>query len=140
MSEANKAVAKRFFEEVWSQGNVAVIDELVAENAVNHGNPPEIPNNREGFKMFAGMYLNAFPDMAMTIDDVIAEGEKVVVRWTAVGKHKGELMGIPATDKDVTVTGISIDRFAGGKIVESWGEFDLAGMLMQMGVAPPMGG
>ena len=64
----------------------------------------------------------------MTIDDVIAEGEKVVVRWTAVGKHKGELMGIPATDKDVTVTGISIDRFAGGKIVESWGEFDLAGI------------
>ena len=139
MSEANKAIAKRIFEEVWSQGNVAVIDELVADNAVNHSLAPGIPANREGFKMFAGMYLNAFPDMAMTIDDVIAEGEKVVVRWTAVGKHKGELMGIPATDKDVTVTGISIDRMAGGKIVESWGEFDLAGMLMQMGVAPPMG-
>ncbi len=140
MSEANKAVSKRIYEEVWSQGNIAVIDELVADNYVNHGTPPEIPNNREGFKMFAGMYSNAFPDMAMTIDDVIAEGEKVVVRWTAVGRHKGELMGIPATDKDVTVTGISIDRFAGGKIVESWGEFDLAGMLMQMGVVPPMGG
>ena len=76
--------------------------------------------------MFTGMYLNAFPDMAMTVDDVIAEGEKFVVHWTAVGKHKGELMGIPATDKDVTVTGIAIDRFAGGKIVESWGEFDMA--------------
>ena len=76
--------------------------------------------------MFAGRYLNAFPDMAMTVDDVIAEGEKFVVHWTAVGKYKGELMGIPATDKDVTVTGIAIDRFAGGKIVESWGEFDMA--------------
>ena len=85
------------------------------------------------------MYLNAFPGMEITVDDIIAEGDKVVTRWSSVGKHKGELMGIPGTGKDVTVTGITIDRFAGGKIVESWGEFDLAGLLMQLGVAPPMG-
>ena len=138
MSEENKAVVNRLYEKVWSQGNMAVIDELVADNFVGHSQPAEIPNTREGFKIFAGMYLKAFPGMKMTVDDIITEGDKVVARWTAVGKHKGELMGIPATDKDVTVTGISIDRIAGGKIVESWGEFDLAGMLTQLGVMPPM--
>ena len=140
MSEGNKAVVKRFYEEVWDQGNLAAVDELMADDFVNHGTPPEIPNNSEGFKIFAGMYLNAFPDMDMAVDDIIAEGDKVVSRWTAVGKHKGKLMGIPATGKDVIVTGMGIDRIVGGKIVESWGEFDLAGMLMQLGVAPPMGG
>ena len=138
MSEENKVVVNRLYEEVWGHGNMAVVDELVADNFVGHTQPSEIPNTREGFKMFAGTYLNAFPGMKMTVDDIITEGDKVVARWSAVGKHKGGLMGIPATDKDVTVTGIDITRIVGGKIVEEWEEFDLAGMMMQLGVVPPM--
>jgi steroid delta-isomerase-like uncharacterized protein len=140
MSEANKAVSERFYTEVWGQGNLAVVDDLVAENFIDHSLPPELPKTREGFKMFAGMFLNAFPGMKITVEDTISEGDRVVTRWSAAGKHEGELMGIPATGKDVIVTGISIERFADGKIVEAWGEFDMAGMLMQLGVAPPMGG
>ena len=140
MSESNKAIAKRFLEEVWSNGNLAVVDELMTENFVGHNMQPQLPNNREGFKMFARAYLAAFPDMDMSADDIIAEGDKVVVRWSAEGKHKGDLMGIPATNKEVKVSGISIDRYESGKIVESWGEFDLAGMLVQLGVVPPLGG
>ena len=139
MSEENKTISKKVFEEVWSKGNLAVIDELLAEDFVDHNSPPGLPQGREGFKIFAGMYLKAFPGVKMTVDDIIAEGDRVVARWTANGTHKGELMGIAPTGKDVKVTGINIDRIAGGKIAESWGEFDLAGMLMQLGVLPPLG-
>ena len=121
MSEANKAVSERFYTEVWGQGNLAVVDDLVAENFIDHSLPPELPKTREGFKMFAGMFLNAFPGMKITVEDTISEGDRVVTRWSAAGKHEGELIGIPATGKDVIVTGISIERFADGKIVEAWG-------------------
>lgn len=94
----------------------------------------------EGTKAFTGMYRSAFPDTKMTIDLQIAEGDKVTTRWTAHGTHKGELMGIPATGKQVTITGVGIDRIAGGRIVETWGEFDLMGMMQQLGVVPSPGG
>lgn len=94
----------------------------------------------EGTKAFTGMYRSAFPDTKMTIDLQIAEGGKVTTRRTAHGTHKGELMGIPATGKQVTITGVGIDRIAGGRIVETWGEFDLMGMMQQLGVVPSPGG
>ena len=82
------------------------------------------------------MYRNAFPDLHFTIDEQIAEGDKVVTRWTAHGTNKGELLGMPATDKSTTVTGIAVDRIANGKIAESWGIFDQFGMMQQLGVIP----
>ena len=136
MSEQNKAIARRIFEEVWNQGNLDAIDELLAANFVNHGSPPEIPSNREGFKQFVAMYRAAFPDTHLHVEDQIAEGDRVVTRWSGHGTHQGELMGIPPTNKQVTVTGIGIDRIAGGQIVESWGEFDQMGMMQQLGVIP----
>jgi steroid delta-isomerase-like uncharacterized protein len=140
MSEANKAIVRRFSEEVMNRGNLRVIDELFAPNVVDHSIPPGFPAGIAGVKQMAAMYRSAFPDVRSTIEDLVAEGDKVVVRWSATGTHRGELMGIPATGKRVTVTGIVIDRIAGGKIVEHWESFDQLSMMQQLGVVPAPGG
>ena len=139
MSEENKALVRRTYEEVWNDKNLDVIDEIAAADAVAHNIPPGFPEGAEGSKAFIGMYLSAFPDTKMTVEDMIAAGDTVVTRWRATGTHNGELMGIPPTGKQVTVTGIGIDRISGGKIVESWGEFDALGMMQQLGVVPMPG-
>ena len=136
MSEENKAVIRRFYEEVWNEKNLDAIDELIAADHVDHTLPPGLPPGREGVKAFVSMYLSAFPDTKMTIEDIVAEGDKVVTRWTATATHTGELMGIPATGKQVTVTGLDINRYSGGKSVEHWGKFDQMGMMQQLGVIP----
>ena len=136
MSEENKAIARRFFEQVWNEGNVAAIDELVAANYEDHSLPPGMPSGVEGLKQTIAMYQTAFPDTRMTVDDLFAEGDRVVARWTGRATHTGEMMGIPPTGKPLTVTGIEIYRVAGRKIVEHWGEFDQMGMMQQLGVVP----
>jgi predicted ester cyclase len=119
MSEENKATVRRLMDEVWNQGNLDAIDESLAPDFVNHDAPPGLPSDREGFKQLAVMYKAAFPDMHLHVEDQLAEGDMVVSRWSAHGTHQGELMGIAPTGKEVTVTGIDIDRFEGGQIVET---------------------
>jgi steroid delta-isomerase-like uncharacterized protein len=140
MSEQNKALARRAFEEIWNRDNLAVVDELVAQNATF--NDPSVPGGKftgpEGLKQFVQIYRGAFPDVRITINDQIAEGDKVVTRWTAVGTHKGELMGIAPTGKHATVTGVDIDRYQGGKVVEAWASYDMLGLLQQLGVVPSL--
>ena len=138
LSETNKTVSRRFFEEVFGKGELNVLDEIITKDHVNSGpgNPPGLPNGPEGTKQLVTMYRNAFPDVHFTIDEQIAEGDKVVTRWTGHGTHQGELFGIPATGKSSTVTGIAVDRIANGKIAESWGIFDQFGMMQQLGVIP----
>ena len=138
LSDTNKTVSRRFLEEVWNKRNMAVLNEIIANDHVNSGpgTLPGLPTGPEGAKQFVTMYLNAFPDVHFTIDEQIAEGDKVVTRWTAHGTHKGELVGIPATGKSSTVTGINVERIVNGKIVESWGIFDQFGMMQQLGVIP----
>jgi steroid delta-isomerase-like uncharacterized protein len=140
MSEENKAITRRDWEETWNQGNLDLIDELQAVDYVGHFLPPGLPTGREGYRQFVQVFRAAIPDIHITIEDLIAEGDKVVTRFTARGTHQGELMGIPPTGKAVEVTGISIYRFAKGQIVEDWAEYDQLGMLTQMGVVPPPGG
>jgi steroid delta-isomerase-like uncharacterized protein len=140
MSEENKVLSWRFFEEVWNDKNLDAIDEIMAADFVDHSIPPQLPPNREGLKQYVNMYQVAFPNANFRLNDQIVEEDKVVTRWTAVAKHEGQLMGIPATGRDVTVTGITIDRHAGGKIVESSFEFDSMGLLIQIGAFPPPGG
>ena len=137
-TEANKAIARRFLEEVFGQGKLAVADEILAPDHVDHGPGalPGMPPGPEGSKMLVTGYRNAFPDIHFTIDEQIAEGDKVVTRWTGHATHKGELAGIPATGKSATVTGMGVDRIVNGKIVESWGIFDQFGMMQQLGVIP----
>ena len=137
-TEQNKMLARRLFEEMWNSKNLAVVDELVAPNFVFH-NSVQTLYGPEGFKQFATTYHTAFPEAHFTVEDVIAEGDTVALRWSARATHKGELLGIPPTGKEVTVTGITITLISNGKSVESWGEFDALGMLQQIGVIPKMG-
>ncbi len=137
--EENKASVRLAFEEGWNKGNLTTVDEDVATNYVLHDPFSGEVKGPEGYKQYVKMYRNAFPDLHFTIEDQIAEGDKVVTRWTCTGTHRGELMGIAPTGKLGTVTGIFIDRIAGGKAVETWAAWDALGMLQQLGVVPPMG-
>jgi steroid delta-isomerase-like uncharacterized protein len=137
--EANKALVRRFYEEIFNQKNMDALDALLPSDAVDHALPPGMPAGREGVRQFIGMYLTAFPDMRVTLEDLLAEGDKVVVRTTYRGTHQAELMGIPATGKQVTVTSIEILRCAGDQLAEHWAAVDQLGMLQQLGVIPPPG-
>lgn len=136
--EQNKALDRRYVGEVLDKGNLAVIDEIMAPNYVGHV-PGFPPSDREGDKQLIAMFRAAFPDLHFTLEDQIGEGDKVVHRLTGRGTHKGEFQGIPPTGKQVTVTGININRFAEGKVVESWGIIDMLGLLQQLGVIPVPG-
>ncbi len=139
-TEQNKSLVRQFVEEVMNKGNVAAIDQLVAPNVVDHA--PEVPNlppGIEGTKQIFALYRVAFPDMRVTIDDEVAEGDRVAWRWTLTGTNTGSMMGMPATGKRVTMTGTDILRIVGGKITERWVNFDQLGMLQQLGVIPAPG-
>lgn len=137
-TQDNRAVVQRWFNEVFTQGNLGVADEIFASDYVNH-DPTGWPQGPQGAKAAASAYRAGYSDLAFTIEDQIAEGDRVTTRWTAHGTHDGELYGVPPTGKKVTVTGISIERIAGGKIAETWVNFDALGMLQQLGVIPTMG-
>jgi steroid delta-isomerase-like uncharacterized protein len=141
-TEDNKATVRRLIEEVWNQGNLAVFDELYAPNFIFHD--PNLPHvrTREDDKRWITETLNAYPDFHMTIDDMIAEGDQVVVRLTARGTNTGDIvapMPRPATGKQVTMTGIAIARLANDKFVEIWHQLDTLGLLQQLGVIPVPG-
>jgi steroid delta-isomerase-like uncharacterized protein len=134
--DENKAMVRRV-EELWNTGNLAAADEIFAIDFVNHD--PSSPDVRDlvSYKEFITRVLNAFPDFHVTVDDILADGEKVATRWTATGTHQGELMGIPPTGKQATWSGMTIYRIVGGKIVEAWWTKDMYSLLMQLGVIPP---
>jgi steroid delta-isomerase-like uncharacterized protein len=141
-TEQNKTLARRFWFEVFSQGNIATIDEICDANWTYH-DPSDPkgnwPRGTQGMRQLVNLYRSAFPDLHFTIEDQVAEGDKVVSRWIASGTHKGELMGIPPTGRQASVTGITIHRMANGKIVEDWVNFDTLGMMQQLGVIPAPG-
>jgi steroid delta-isomerase-like uncharacterized protein len=135
--------SRRLLEESFNEGKVELIDQLVAPDAVNHD--PATPAAMRGLrgpevlKRTAGMYRAAFPDVRITVDDVIAADDKVVLRWHSEGTHRGELAGLAPTGAHGSVTGISIDRWKDGKVVEAWAEWDNLGLARQLGAAPPEG-
>jgi steroid delta-isomerase-like uncharacterized protein len=132
----NKEIVRRAITEPWT-GNLDVIDELIADDYVGHDpSMPEPTRGPEGVKEFFGIFMAAYPDASITIEEQIADGDWVASRWTGRGTHKGELMGIPATGKQVTVSGITISRLAGGKIAEEWNNWDTLGMMQQLGAIP----
>ena len=138
-TDDNKALMRRFLEEVFNKKNLAAIDEFIAPNHVDHTLPAFLPTTPEGTKRATGMYLKAFPDLHLTVEDMIAEGDKVVTRFTSHGTQKRAFMGIPPTSKQVTVTAIDINRIVGGKSVEHWLNMDTQGLLQQLGVIPAPG-
>jgi steroid delta-isomerase-like uncharacterized protein len=133
--QEDKANMERFVEEAFNKGNLAVIDELTGPNFYDH-DPLNETHDVAGVKAFAQATRAAFPDLKFTNEDVIWEDGKLVARYRMTGTHKGDFMGIPATNKPIDVTGIDIIRLENGKAVEHWGEFDALGMLRQMGLAP----
>lgn len=135
MSEQNKALVRHAVEEVWNGQNFANLSEMVASDIVIHATLPEGEiHGPEGIKHFYGALHNAFPDLHFTIEDQIAEGDRVVTRWSARGTHTGEFQGIPPTGTQFRLTGIDIDRIANGKVVECWPNADELGLLQQLGV------
>jgi steroid delta-isomerase-like uncharacterized protein len=137
MSEQNKATARRIFD-AWNARDFDAYDEIIAPNSITHDqqNPFSEVAGPEGTKQIVRMYTAAFSDQSFLVNEQIAEGDFVVTRWTATGTNDGEIMGMPATGKSVTVNGMSINRFENGKIVEGWVNWDTLGMLQQLGVVP----
>ena len=136
MSE-NSEVLDRFVEEVINQGRFEVADEIVALDFVELDPLPGQRQGREGLKEVIAMMRGGFPDIHWVTEETIAEGEKVVSRFTWTGTHKGTFLGIPATGKSVSVKGVVIDRVVGGKMTDSRILMDTLGMLQQLGVVPP---
>lgn len=134
MSQENKALVRRFIDEVQSRGNIDALDEFCAPDFVNYSAPPGMPSNCEGVKHVTAMFRQAFPDSYFTIEDMVAEGDKVVTRKTFHGSHQSEFMGIPPTGKQVSIGLIDIVRIAGGQVVEHWSIGDNLGMMQQLGV------
>ena len=136
MSEANKALFRRFIQEVINEKNTDKMDILIGENWLDHNPPPGAAPGVEGMKQMMGMFFAAFPDLNVTIDQLIAEGDLVVGRMTNTGTHQGDLMGIAPTGKRVTFSEIHMVRIENGKAVEHWGNIDDLGMMQQLGVIP----
>jgi steroid delta-isomerase-like uncharacterized protein len=136
-AEENKALVRRVFEEGWNAGNLELFNETDAPEYVLHDpSVPEDVRGVEAVKQFASMYLRAFPDLRFTIEEQLAEGDKVVTRWTSSATHQGELMGIPATGNRTRVSGITISRISEGNLVEDWNNWDTLGLMRQLGVIP----
>ncbi len=136
--EENIANVRRLNDEVWNKGNLAVVDELVTPDYVFHGPETEI-KGPEGLKQYIAAMRTAFPDLHMTIEDMVAEGDMVAARYTARGTFKGEFMGIAPTGKQMTLPNTAFARFKGGKQVEVWPYMDTLAWYKQLGVTPPMG-
>jgi steroid delta-isomerase-like uncharacterized protein len=134
MSSENKVLVRRWFEEVWNKGRGAAIDEMLADNAVIHGLGADL-HGASGFKPFQSAYRNAFPDVTIRIDDLVAEGDIVAARWSGTGTHRGDGLGFAATGRQVRFNGMLFARVERGKLVEGWNNFDQLGMLQQLGVA-----
>jgi steroid delta-isomerase-like uncharacterized protein len=135
-TEQNKSIVRRFWEEVFNGRKLTLIDELFTTDWVYHGVAGQKLYGQEGLKQFLTLYYHAFPDIQVDVENLIAEGDKVVSHVTSRGTHQGELMGIAPTGKQVTVPVICISRFANNKIVEDWEIIDLFGMLQQLDVIP----
>jgi steroid delta-isomerase-like uncharacterized protein len=133
VSERNKAQVRRVYEEVWSRGNLDVVDELAASDLVIHASSQDI-QGREDAKRYVAAFRAGFPDLHFTVEDQIAEGDKVVTRWTARGTHTGEFQGIPPTGREIKLAGTDFERLIDGKTVECWPRVDELGLMRQLGV------
>jgi steroid delta-isomerase-like uncharacterized protein len=134
--ELHKTLVRRWIDEVWNKGDFAVADELFAPNYVHRTPTITIPD-LDAFQNWIGMFRAGLPDVQVTIEDLLAEGDKVVTRWVITGTHRGEMLGLPPTNKQIRFTGITIQRVVDGKIAESWVEFDAGGLRQQLGGSSP---
>jgi steroid delta-isomerase-like uncharacterized protein len=133
---ANKQMLRRFVEQVWNQGDLDAADKYFFPDMVDYGREPI--QGLDAFKELIRIFRVAAPDIRWQVDDLVAEGDRVVLRWTATGTHTGEYQGIPPSGKQIRVSGFGMNRIVDGRTIEHWRSFDELGMLQQMGVIPPM--
>ncbi|MFN8458027.1 MAG: ester cyclase [Anaerolineae bacterium] len=139
-AEQNKSMVHRWVEGGWNQGNLALVDELFAADYMIHDpQVPDFPGGQAAFKQFVTNLRTPFPDIHVTVEDMLAEGDQVAWRWTITGTHKADLNGIPPTGKPVRITGIVLSRFVKGKWTEDYVNWDMLGMLQQIGAIPVPG-
>jgi steroid delta-isomerase-like uncharacterized protein len=134
--ETNKGILRRFAARVWNERDLSVVDECTADGFIQHNTGTAEPLTKEGFKRQLAEMHSAFPDLRFTVDDLLADGDKIVARWTIQGTHLGRLQGFPPTGRAVTFSGMTIIRFVDGKAQEEWVNFDVFGMMRQIGVIP----
>jgi steroid delta-isomerase-like uncharacterized protein len=133
----NANIVRRLFEEFWNNKNFNVVDEILTPDSRNHDpNTPDLGTGPEGYKKLGKMYTTAFPDVRLTIDDLLESGDNVVVRWRANGTHKGDLRGIAPTGKKMDISGITIARISNGKIADHWVQWSALTMMQQLGAVP----
>ena len=136
-TDANKAVIRRLFQEVFGTGDVDALTDMVASDVLGHdATDPEPRRGPESVRQVVVLFRTAFPDLQLGLEDLIAEGDRVVARWTLRGTHRGAFMGVPATGKAVATGGIGIYRLTEGRIAEYWGSFDAMGLMRQLGAIP----
>lgn len=139
MSGENKAILRRFIEEVWNKGDLSLADQLLSAEYTHHDTAtPDQGPGPESEKGRVNLYRTAFPDLRFTVQDLLADGDMLTTRWTCEGTHRGPLNGIAPTGKKIKVSGITINRFAGGKIAEGWVNWDALGLLQQLEVVPTL--
>jgi steroid delta-isomerase-like uncharacterized protein len=136
-TEENKRISWRLQEEVFGQGNLKSVDELLAPDYLSHApGDPELSRGPEDIKQIVRAYHSAFPDINFTVEKQVAEGDMVVTRWIARGTHRGEFMGIPPSGRRIEVSGMSMDRISRGRIVENWNNWEALEMMRQIGAIP----
>src|SRR5437763_1716126 len=137
-TDQNKALVRRCIDEVWNRADSGAFDALLSPSIIRHGPPPTEGDIRglDGFRQLVAMYRAAYPDLIVSIDNQVAEGDQVASRWTARGTHGGELMGMAPTGRSLSIVGVIVDRIEGGKIAEEWASYDALGMLQQLGALP----
>lgn len=141
--DENKAIVQRILKEFWIDGNVAVLDELLASDCINHEQSSPELRGKQACKQWANdvrlVNRQGFPDFDITLEDIVAEDDKVVKRWVFEGTHSGEFAGIPPTGKKITMRGITLYRLAQGRISEMYWNYDVFGLLQQLGAIPAPG-
>jgi len=139
MSEQNKAIVRRVFEELWNNGNLSVADQLFTPTYTDHDpSTPDFGHGPESERKRVTLYRTAFPDLRLTIEDIIAEGETVMARWSCRGTHKGDLSGIAPTGKQINISGVTVARLSNGKLAEGYVHWDALGLMQQLGVVPAL--
>ena len=137
--ESNKAIMRRFWD-LWEQGNIELLDELLAPEYINHTlAAPDLPPGPEGVKEVVSMFRSAMPDLEVVIEDMIAEGDKVATRYALEGTHRGELFGVAPTGRHLSIKSMTVERLSEGKIVEHWRVTDELDMMRQLGVSEAPG-
>jgi steroid delta-isomerase-like uncharacterized protein len=135
-AEENKTLIREIIEEIWNQGDLAAVDRYFAPDYVDHSPLPGQAPGSEGYKQAAAAMREAFPDLRLTLEDILAEGDKVAFRYTMEGTHQGDFMGMPPTGKAFSVGGMIIGRIAEGKGAERWANLDTLGLMQQLGAIP----